>query len=141
MNHFLVPLHHSLDEQEGYFSGMTSMEVLINAMMKAGANKRHLLAKAFGGGDMLRMSTLGNIGQRNIDFAQQWLESERIPLMASDLGGYWARKVIFEPNNGDVFCRRIEAKLPQMRELARAEAQFAEQLVARQKPARIDFFD
>ncbi|WP_373973845.1 chemotaxis protein CheD [Chitinibacter sp. SCUT-21] len=141
MNHFLVPLRHSRDDQEGYFSGLASMEVLVNEMMKAGAAKRRIVAKAFGGGDMLGLDNMVGMGQKNIEFTQSWLQAEHIPLTAVDWGGNWARKVIFEPVKGDVYCRRIEAKLPKARQLAQEEQRFAEKLVRQQQKPRIDFFD
>lgn len=140
MNHFMVPLRHRKDDLDGYFSGMASMEVLVNAMMKAGALKHHLLAKAFGGGDVLDMNQRPTVGQANIEFTETWLRNEKIPLVASDLGGKWARQVIFEPSTGDVFCRRFSANATRSRELGKAELQYAAQLQQTQRVTKIDYF-
>ncbi|WP_410499645.1 chemotaxis protein CheD [Chitinibacter sp. S2-10] len=140
MNHFMVPLSHHKDDQDGYFSGMASMEQLVNAMMKAGAQKHRLVAKAFGGGDMFGLENQKGIGQANIEFTQRWLKDDHIPLLASDFGGKWARQVVFDPINGDVHCRRISAQLAKIRELAKIEAQYGERVAQEHKKSKIDFF-
>jgi len=46
------------------------------------------------------------IGQRNIEFATETLESHRIPIAGIDVGGYQGRKVIFNSGDGTVLMRR-----------------------------------
>ncbi|MBS1196385.1 MAG: CheD, stimulates methylation of protein [Proteobacteria bacterium] len=107
MNHFLLPSrgHNNFDDTDVVLAGDFAMEVLVNAMINKGAQKGRLIAKAFGGSnivDSIRMA----IGERNSEFARDWLERENIPLVASDFGGSWARKVLCHPCTGDAWCRR-----------------------------------
>ena len=108
MNHFLLPSrgegrHADIDV---VLAGDYAMEVLVNALFERGSRKQRLIAKAFGGGTIVS-SIKTAIGERNIEFAVEWLKREGIPLVASDFGGAWSRKVICVPATGDAFCRRM----------------------------------
>ncbi|WP_085299853.1 chemoreceptor glutamine deamidase CheD [Cognaticolwellia mytili] len=116
MNHFMLPLTdreaHEVDwGQRGMHSDATrygnfAMEYLINLILKNGGKKKNLQAKAFGGAKVLKNMT--NIGERNIDFVLSYLEDEKIPLISSDLGSVYPRKVIFEPHTGRVLVKTID---------------------------------
>lgn len=122
MNHFLLPhVKRTIDTGDANLAGMASMECLVNAMMKLGAKKSRLQAKAFGGARVLNTSFGLAPGERNIRFAKEWLAAERIPLHAMDLGGGRARKIIGDPSTGEVHCRHI------------AQSPLAHQLVLRQE--------
>lgn len=60
------------------------MELLINRMLALGASRERLQAKVFGGGSVLRQISAA-IGQRNVEFTLDYLATERIPLLASDV--------------------------------------------------------
>lgn len=111
MNHFLLPSHRSgrhMDTDQ-ILAGDYSMEVLLNALLAKGARKHKLVAKAFGGGNVISTIRMA-IGKRNADFAREWLAREGIPLQAHDLGGPWSRKVVFVPATGEAYCRRISTE-------------------------------
>lgn len=95
MNHFLLP--------EGRNRGdirhaSAAMEQLVNGLLKSGAARERLRAKLFGGARML--AGLPDIGLRNGEAAQAFLNGERIPCEAADLGGARARRVRFWPASG-----------------------------------------
>ena len=78
---------------------------LINEILKRGGTREGLRAKIFGGGSM---NTGGEkVGQSNIAFAQTYLKTERIPILAEDVGGEHARKVYFQPETGNVTVKAI----------------------------------
>lgn len=132
MNHFLLPSgtpsgSRRNNTEDIILHGDYAMEVLRNAMYAQGASSQRLVAKAFGGGnvvDAIQMS----IGTRNADFAREWLEREGIPLLASDLGGNWSRKVVLDPSTGDAFCRRNQVNRPESIAMARAEQAYEQSL-------------
>ena len=93
-------------EVDSLLRGDYAMEVLVNAMLSKGAQKKRMIAKAFGGGNVVS-SLRKSIGDGNISFTKDWLEREGIPLVSSDFGGPWARKVVFAPDTGDAYCKRI----------------------------------
>lgn len=97
MNHFLLP--GDLDEAEaGERLGVHAMELLINALLSAGASRRRLQAKVFGGAN-LNMG-LADIGSSNATFARQFLRREGIAVVAECLGGRLGRRVQFWPVTG-----------------------------------------
>lgn len=132
MNHFMLPQRGNggtaLDTDD-LLRGDFAMEVLVNALMKRGAQKSRLQAKIFGGGKVVA-ALKQPIGERNAEFAREWLVREGIQLLAIDVGGPWSRKVIYEPNNGTAWCKRFAHNLSQSDEIARSEAAYAQRLQA-----------
>ncbi|MDO9046157.1 MAG: chemotaxis protein CheD [Methylobacter sp.] len=117
MNHFLLAQQHSAHNaallgSEGGRYGIHAMELLINQLLKQGAQRIHLKAKAFGGGDVLK---LGNklrggqsIGAVNCEFIKTFLKTEHIPLVASALGGNIGRNIFFLASDFSVYVKGIE---------------------------------
>ncbi len=100
MNHFLLPFGPKAAASAPERYGVHAMELLINALLKAGATRNRMQAKLFGGA---RVSTaLSDIGQANARFARAFLEAEGIPCRAESLGGTSARRVLFRPTTGQV---------------------------------------
>ena len=117
MNHFLLANHRyprnmSLIAAEAGRYGVHAMEMLINEMLKNGAKRQHLKAKAFGGGNILKPSKNASnffcVGSINALFIQEFLENERIPLVASDLGGDLGRIIHFFSNDYTVHARKVQ---------------------------------
>lgn len=82
-----------------------AIEVLINALLRAGAKKERLEAKLVGGARM--MPNLPDIGGGNALAAKRFLSAEGIPVINSDLGGTQARKMRFLPTSGRVQVHRL----------------------------------
>lgn len=135
MNHFLLPSRakSSGDDTDVILAGDYSMEVLLNTMLSKGAAKQRIVAKAFGGGTIVT-SFLMAIGQRNAEFAKEWLKREGIPLVAQDFGGAWSRKVIFTPQGGDAFCRRLPIGQPGVQDVVNAERAYEQSLIRPAQP-------
>ncbi|MCC6508266.1 MAG: hypothetical protein IT423_04115 [Pirellulaceae bacterium] len=111
MNHFMLPLG-SADSTTCASYGVHAMEMLINALMKLGADRRRLKAKLFGGGAVIRTSeTRWNVGERNIDFAKKFLEAEAIPLIASHTGGTQAMHIRFHTRTHKALVRVLDDRL------------------------------
>ena len=99
MNHFLLPGDPIRNRGEARY-GINAMELLINAVLKAGGHSRRLEAKVFGGANATG-SRLG-IGALNAEFAFWFLQNEGIPCAARDVGGVHARKLRYWPHSGQV---------------------------------------
>ncbi|WP_234990484.1 chemotaxis protein CheD [Aquimixticola soesokkakensis] len=98
MNHFLLP-EGGGDATKGVSSyGANAMELLINALIRHGANRDRLRAKVFGGAQMYRGLT--DAGTLNGRFVLDYLERENIPCEGKSLGGTHARRVEFVPYEG-----------------------------------------
>ena len=113
MNHFMLP---TVNKSAGEFEqvqgmaakyGVHAMEILINELVKVGAQKNRLQAKVFGGGKVVPSFVQNDVGKFNAKFVTQFLETEGIPILASDLCDLYARKVYFFPSSGHVMMKRI----------------------------------
>jgi chemotaxis protein CheD len=99
MNHFLLPgdLGGSrAGEAERY--GVDLMELLINGLLKRGAQRSRLEGKLFGGARMIE--GLSDIGAKNAEFAKRFLKNEGIRVVAEDLGGVQGRRIEYWPVSG-----------------------------------------
>jgi len=108
MNHFMLPDAGSNGASARY--GSYAMELLVNELLKQGARRGRLEAKVFGGGHVVRSFSSNSVGSRNVDFVRSYLATERIPIIAEDLGDRYARKLCYLPISGQAFMRRIESQ-------------------------------
>lgn len=104
MNHILVA-QSNVSGVASDFAGVNAMEVLINALVREGADRRRLKAKVFGGARMVQ--GLSDIGRANGAFALRFLELEGIPCLGQSLGGTSARHIRFYPAEGRVMQKTV----------------------------------
>jgi chemotaxis protein CheD len=97
MNHFLLPEAPDGARDDRRY-GVQAMELLINGLLRLGADRNRLEAKLFGGARMI--VGLSDIGSKNADFARQFLRLEGIRLVGESLGGERARRLHFTPATG-----------------------------------------
>jgi chemotaxis protein CheD len=108
MNHFMLPEGADPDNPTSARYGVNAMELLISQLMKLGGERRRFQAKVFGGGHVLKIrESLDGVPQRNIDFARRFLETEQIPVIKEDVGGYQPRRVLFHTHTGKVFLKYL----------------------------------
>jgi chemotaxis protein CheD len=87
MNHYMLPLWNGEGLPTPKY-GNVAIEKLIERMLALGCRKEHLVAKCFGGANVIGDST-GHllIGERNIALAEELLAIHQIPIIARDVGG------------------------------------------------------
>jgi chemotaxis protein CheD len=108
MNHFMLPDDKSESPvAAGARYGSYAMETMINQLLKAGAKRSNLEAKLFGGGNVLRGFTVTNIGERNVEFALEYLKKDNIRLVAKSLLDIYPRKIYFFPASGQVMLKKL----------------------------------
>lgn len=114
MNHFMLANCKEYESRSpdtyGRF-GMYAMELLLNDLYKKGCDKRNLVAKVFGGSNVLNLGTKeGNskIGDINSRFAFTYLEDEGIPVVSSNVGGLLPRKIYFDGSTSKVWLKHIK---------------------------------
>ncbi len=112
INHFMLPASSEIVFLENSFPGrygVYAMELLINSLMKRSVEKRELIAKVFGGGNVLYTdsSVKYHIGLKNTEFVFKFLAAENIPVIARDTGEDYGRKIYFFPETGKVLVRKI----------------------------------
>jgi chemotaxis protein CheD len=116
MNHFLLSnrryardLPICMSEAGRY--GIHAMELVVNEMLKLGAKRSNLRAKAFGGGSIyLNPEVKDNffcVGDVNARFIREFLKNDGIPLVAEDLGGEKARVIHFLFDDFSVHVKKI----------------------------------
>lgn len=111
MNHFLLA-EQSGSAKDRYGAsaryGAYAMEQLINTVLSRGTGRKgNLEIKVFGGGNI--NSALNDVGSKNIEFVRQFLADEGYVLSGEDMGGTYARRVLFKPQSGRAFCKRLES--------------------------------
>jgi chemotaxis protein CheD len=112
LNHFMLPvpkgtvIHPHIDAQSARY-GVNAMELLINDLMKKGAERKRLRAKVFGASSVLyyEQEATFNVPKMNIEFIFEFLEMERIPVDAYSVGGSLPRKVYFFPRTAKVLMK------------------------------------
>jgi len=108
VNHFMLPdLPASELEGAGMSAryGSVAMERLINALLAAGAERRRLQVKLFGGGRVIESSY--DIGGLNSRFALDYVRTEGLTLAGHDLGGDSARRLHYFPHSGRALRRLL----------------------------------
>ncbi|HEY8596726.1 MAG TPA: hypothetical protein VIL84_15950 [Devosiaceae bacterium] len=140
MNHFL------LAEQSGSARdlhgasaryGAYAMERLINTVLSRGTGvKTNLEIKVFGGGNI--NSAMNDVGAKNIAFVRAFLENEGYAIAGADLGGTFARRVLFKPTSGRAFVKRLDSTTGAS--ILREELAIARRDVVASAPADIELF-
>ncbi len=114
LNHFMLPGRISrvdIFEDRSAKYGITAINTLIEEMEKKGAERKDMVAKLFGGGSVLEYGKRTNtIPMDNIRLARIMLEIEDIPIVQSDVGGKYTRKLMMDVPTGKVYCRRTLSK-------------------------------
>lgn len=99
MNHFLLPGDISGEGGgEGLRYGVHAMELLVNALLRAGARRDRLQVKLFGGGRLF--DKLTDVGAQNAAFAERFVRDEGLTFAGGSLGGNQARRVQYWPASG-----------------------------------------
>jgi chemotaxis protein CheD len=111
MNHFLLaePSGNARDRYGASARyGAFAMEQLINKVLTRGTGRKaNLEIKVFGGG--LINSALTDVGAKNIEFVREFLGNEGYSLAGEDVGGTYARRVMFKPHSGRAFVKRLDS--------------------------------
>ena len=111
MNHFLLaePSGNARDRYGASARyGAFAMEQLINKVLTHGTGRKaNLEIKVFGGG--LINSALTDVGAKNIEFVREFLSNEGYSLAGEDVGGAFARRVMFKPHSGRAFVKRLDS--------------------------------
>ena len=101
LNHFLLPSATS-DTDASTRYGDCAVDVLVRRLVALGAAPERLVAKVFGGANVLHAFADGSrhIGQANVEMAHVALARHGIPIGAEDVGGTRGRKLVFSAPDG-----------------------------------------
>lgn len=109
MNHVLFT-DDNANATQVFGHGVNGMELLINGLLRLGADRRRLKAKVFGGAKMVK--GLSDEGARNGAFVVEFLGREGIAHLGGDLGGTRARRLEFWPGSGRARMKYVQQDVP-----------------------------
>ena len=101
--HIMLPLNMETGRKNPMKYADTGIRETLKQMEAKGASRARITAKIAGGAMMFKdggSSSLGNIGQRNIESVHLNLKKEGIRLLKEDVGGTVARTLLFDVNSG-----------------------------------------
>ncbi|NLC27916.1 MAG: chemotaxis protein CheD [Campylobacteraceae bacterium] len=105
MNHYLVPLWNENGLQSPRY-GNISIPRLIEGMENVGSNRKNIVAKIFGGANVIDVSQENMmIGRKNILIAKELLRDYNIKILAQDVGGVRGRRIMMESNTGKILLK------------------------------------
>lgn len=105
MNHFMLP---GDDERGGSARyGVHAMELLVNGLMKLGADRSRLKAKLFGAAQVVPDLRSHDVAARNAAFVRKFLADEGIPITAESLEGNVPLLVKFRTDTGRALVKSL----------------------------------
>lgn len=109
INHFMLPLWNGQGLASPKY-GNIAIEKLISKLSNYGCSTSNMIAKVFGGGEVIQTITAKsfNIGERNIELALGMLNEYNIRIVSKSVGGKFGRKIQFNSGTGEVRHKFIE---------------------------------
>jgi chemotaxis protein CheD len=115
MNHFMLPATDGGGSDTYKATGLGAstrygnfaMEHLINGILRIGGRRENLEVKIFGGGRIIGKMT--DVGMRNIQFVREYLKTERVRLVAEDVGDIYPRMTVYFPATGEAKVKRLRS--------------------------------
>ena len=107
INHFMLPLWNGQGLESPKY-GNIAIRKLLQKLEALGCRKEDLVAKIFGGGEVIETGTHFQIGARNIQTAEEELKALGIPIIARSTGGKNGRKLEVDTETGAVRQRLIQ---------------------------------
>lgn len=118
INHFMLPYWQGNELASPKF-GNVAMKKLVEKAICLGADMKYLKAKIFGGAEVLNYQNCHyKIGNKNIEIAKSFLRESEIPIVSSDTGGNYGRKITFNTESGEVFSKRIDPSIDAIKMLS-----------------------
>lgn len=88
----------------------SAIKKMVEGLEKMGGSRTHLIAKIFGGAHMfsfINSDSALNVGQKNIEMAEDTFRELGIKVMAQEVGGTFGRTVELNLENGKVLVKTI----------------------------------
>ncbi len=112
INHYMLPFWNGQGLASPKF-GNIAIHKLLEKMQSLGSQQRNMIAKVFGGGNIIEASTAQfMIGDRNISVAKETLKELQIQIISQSLGGNLGRKIQYNTATGEVKQKMIEKQQP-----------------------------
>ena len=107
MNHYMLPLWNGEGLPTPKY-GNIAIERLVKRMQSLGAREDRLVAKVFGGSQVIAADQFPfSIGERNATLARELLGERGIQVAAASVGGELGRKIHFNTRTGSVYMAHL----------------------------------
>jgi len=111
MNHYLLPLWNGNGLESPKY-GNVAIPKLIENMENIGCLRRNMEAKIFGGANIHRSNSEGQlIGQKNILIAKEVLREYGIPIRAEDTGGNNGRRIMMISDVNRIILKYVQNEI------------------------------
>lgn len=107
MNHFMLPWARSSTDQHKAQSnvyGVNAVSALFECFYKRISSSKDIVAYIFGSSDRVSGADISN----NITLVKLMVEAEDVPIKRIDVGGFAARKIIFDTRTGKTYMRKMD---------------------------------
>lgn len=109
INHYMLPLWNGEGLPTPRY-GNIAIDLLIRRLVDLGCQQKDLVAKVFGGANLLPGTGMYAIGDRNARLARRVLAGHEIPIVSEETGGTNGRRIIFNTASGVVYLRKDTTK-------------------------------
>ena len=112
INHYMLPRYNAKNKNQALQYGDIAIKKLLEKMMNNGSSLEKIKAKVFGGGYVIgdpNKDNFFNVGRQNIEIAFKILKKLKIPVIASDVGGYAGRKLVFDTSSSKAFVKKLDS--------------------------------
>src|SRR5437764_12457420 len=108
MNHFLLPASSEGQPASTRFADVAT-RTLLEMLEALGCRRPNLQAKVFGGASMFVSNDPQRVtlGTQNVGAALELLKAAGIPVIVQETGGSHGRKIMFNTDDGIVWCQRV----------------------------------
>lgn len=114
LNHYLLPAEQQNAPSSSVYGG-TSIDLLVTAMLRAGAVIEDMQAQIYGGGSVIeRLDEIFNIGMENIYLARQKMQDYGIPIVCEHIRAGHGIRVVFKTRTGEVTVTPLGHKTKQV---------------------------
>ncbi|MBQ0052694.1 MAG: chemotaxis protein CheD [Treponema sp.] len=126
LNHFMLARDCSIEGQEADVQklpgkyGEYAINLLIEDLVKKGADRSNLTAKVFGGSNIFNQEN-AQVGEVNARYAFETLAKLGIPVLKHDTGGNFPRKIFLDPALSKVYMKYVQNSHVEMEEVQKRE--------------------
>ncbi len=113
MNHYMLPHDIGTNHTNARYARFATT-MLLEKLLAAGADRRRLRAKVFGGACVLQAfaDASRDLGAANVRVARERLFDEHIPIVEEDTGGTSGRKLIYLTATGETRISKVSRVIP-----------------------------
>ncbi|AHI04908.1 cheB, glutamate methylesterase [Bdellovibrio bacteriovorus W] len=111
LNHYLIDRLPDVNHATPRY-GCFAIPELVRQLEELGSQRKDLIARVYGGANVAEIAIGGeSVGERNIQYALDFLRENGIPIQEKDLGGNSARTIKFNTATGEVRITRPDDEM------------------------------